>query len=73
MNAPAALIKVQVEISSPPKKISRKVQLTHVHRQRDEELSHQPRHRFSKQSVGDEHQLTDRFGTASLIVHLLVH
>ena len=74
MNALAALIKVEVETSSPPKrKISRKVQLTHVHRRRDEELSHQPRHGFSKQSVGDEHQLADRFGAGSFIVHLLVH
>ena len=74
MNAPAALIKVEVETSSLPKrKISRKVQLTHVHRRRDEELSHQPRHGFSKQSIGDEHQLADSFGAGSLIVHLLVH
>ena len=40
MNAPTALIKVEVETSSPPKrKLSRKAQLTHVHRRRDEELS----------------------------------
>ena len=33
MNAPAALIKIEVETSSPPKrKISRKAQLTHVQR-----------------------------------------
>ena len=71
INAPAALIKVEVKTSSPPKrKIS--PQLTYVHRRRDEELSHQPRHGFSKQSVGDEHQLADRFGAGSLIVHLLV-
>ena len=74
MNAPAALIKVEVETISPSKrKISRKAQLTHVHRRRDEELSHQIRHGFGKQSVGDEHQLADRFGADSLIVHLLVH
>ena len=49
MNTPAALIKVEVETSSPSKrKISRKAQLTHVHRRRDEEPSHQPRHGFSK-------------------------
>ena len=74
MNAPTALIKVEVETSSPPKrKLSRKAQLTHVHRRRDKELSNQSRHGFSKQSVGDEHQLADRFGAGSLIVHLLVH
>ena len=73
MNAPASLITVEVETSAPPKrKISRKAQLTHVHRRKDKELIYQPSHGFSKQSIGNEHQLADRFGAGSLIVHLLV-